>query len=532
MKDKLSLIYKPFLIIAVCIIAGYSFLNWLVFIKIKAFSLNEEIIKLWIPMALPWIPLVIWLRPRIKLLNLKTTRKSDFPSLYVMMAGFAIALPTIIAQFYIETASGTLTNLENISKIELMPETKYYSLQNFYIDKANPGVQSSLSTSGRYNEDLNMDLYIVLPIVTSQNNTDPSNCKGWYGIKYHKQISNRLSDEEKDTAYNRFIAESQAQFDTTDVNRFVYLDRIGNTDDHTEYNTAIKNNKLYASKSTIVLIPVNEPFEARNGSKLPWIFGSFIIGALVWLIMLSIPKLKDEAITKFSSDDAVKPDTSEIKKAFSFFIPKEGFYITPILIDINVFIFILMIVSGLGFISFRPIDLLEWGANYKPYTTHGEWWRLITCMFVHGGFMHLFANMYGLLFVGVFLEPVLGKIRYAGIYLITGIAASIASLYMHDSTVSIGASGAIFGLYGTFFALLLTKVFPKEFNKAFLVSTIFFIGFNLFMGFADTGIDNAAHIGGLISGFIIGLIISKKLKQEAEEKGFFLNTNEDNNPET
>ena len=126
MKDKLSLIYKPFLIIAVCIIAGYSFLNWLVFIKIKAFSLNEEIIKLWIPMALPWIPLVIWLRPRIKLLNLKTTRKSDFPSLYVMMAGFAIALPTIIAQFYIETASGTRTKLEHISRIELMPETKYY----------------------------------------------------------------------------------------------------------------------------------------------------------------------------------------------------------------------------------------------------------------------------------------------------------------------------------------------------------------------------------------------------------------------
>ena len=174
-----------------------------------------------------------------------------------------------------------------------------------------------------------------------------------------------------------------------------------------------------------------------------------------------------------------------------------------------------MVIAGLGFISFKASDLLRWGANYKPSTTNGEWWRLLTNTFLHGGLMHLLANMYGLLFVGIFLEPRLGKIKYAIVYLTTGIIASAASLWWHDATVSVGASGAIFGLYGLFLALLLTKVYPKDFSKAFLISTLVFVGYNLLMGLTG-GIDNAAHLGGLLSGFIIGLLLYPQLRQDAD----------------
>jgi rhomboid protease GluP len=112
----------------------------------------------------------------------------------------------------------------------------------------------------------------------------------------------------------------------------------------------------------------------------------------------------------------------------------------------------------------------------------------------------------------------LGKTRYAIIYLTTGILASLSSLYFHEPAVSIGASGAIFGLYGVFLSLLLTNVFPKDFSKAFLVSTLIFIGYNLLMGFAGAGIDNAAHIGGLLSGFIIGIILYPQLKRQAGDE--------------
>ena len=149
--EKLKLIYKPFLIIAICIIAGYTLLNWLIFKKLQIFSLNEDIVNMWIPFALPWIPILIWLRPRIKLLNLKR-KKGDLPWLYIFIAGFAIAIPTIIAQSYLQTASGILTKLDNISEIEKQGATKYYSLKDFYIDKNNIGVKSSFDVSGKNNE--------------------------------------------------------------------------------------------------------------------------------------------------------------------------------------------------------------------------------------------------------------------------------------------------------------------------------------------------------------------------------------------
>ncbi|MBK8141395.1 MAG: rhomboid family intramembrane serine protease [Chitinophagaceae bacterium] len=199
---------------------------------------------------------------------------------------------------------------------------------------------------------------------------------------------------------------------------------------------------------------------------------------------------------------------------FDLLIPKEGFFITPIIMNLNILIYLIMVIAGLGVVSFKGIDLLHWGANYRPYTTNGQWWRLLTSIFLHGGLMHIIANMVGLLFVGIFLEPLLGRKKYLTVYLLTGILASVTSLWWHTAKVSIGASGAIFGLYGLFLAFMLLKVFPKEFSKAFLASTLIFVGYNLLMGLAG-GIDNAAHIGGVISGFIIGLILTPSLKAKS-----------------
>ena len=119
--------------------------------------------------------------------------------------------------------------------------------------------------------------------------------------------------------------------------------------------------------------------------------------------------------------------------------------------------------------------------------------------------MHLLLNMYGLFFVAIFLEPQLGKIRYASAYLICGIVASLASIWWYPATISIGASGAIFGLYGVFVALLTTNKANVSNKKGLLLFSLFFIIINLAMGLAG-GIDNAAHIGGLLCGILLGYI--------------------------
>jgi membrane associated rhomboid family serine protease len=424
----------------------------------------------------------------------------------------AISIPTIIAQSYLEKAAGKLTELDNINQISKQDLTKYYKLKKHYIDKTNIGVHTSFDVSGKHNENFNMHIYIALPIFEKATDTLNSNCFAWLGAEYTEQTSNSLPDSTKEKQYQEFAKTSQWNFNKTDFGQFIYLDAVGNNDDSEGFKEAAKkSNKYSVTNNAAIFKSVNEPFESRFGETLPWVFYSVGIGSLAWLILISIPKFDKRELELFEIGKPSRED--DLKEFIVFLKPAEGYFVTPILIYINLAVFLIMFFFGLGFISFKTQDLLKWGANFRPATINGEWWRLLTSTFLHGGLMHLLANMSGLLFVGIFLEPILGRAKYLTAYLLTGVLASCASLWWYDATVSVGASGAIFGLYGMFLAFLLTKIFTPEFGKAFLLSTLVFIGFNLLAGLTG-GIDNAAHIGGLVSGFILGLIFRLTFKEQ------------------
>lgn len=513
MKDfskKFKLIYLPFLILAISFIVIYTFLHWLLFIKFELFSIKEMFLNFWLPAGLACISFYFLLRSRIKFLKFKDDNKSFF---FQFLAVLIITIPTIIAQEYLITATGKLTPLKTFSDIQKHEKTKYYTLQKFYLDKKNIGVLNTSDLSGKNNEHFNMLIYVAIPILEKVKDTSKYECKYWLGKKYSSQISNSLSNNEKQIRFKEFAQTIKQEFKHTDFNDFAYLEIIGNTDDHDNFNDAIEENTQYDFSKPILLEAHKEPFENRNGEKLTWFFGTLGGGFLLWLLLLTFTKLQPQRqnISKNKKSSKIQ----DLKASFEYLIPKEDFYITPILININLLVFIIMVFAGLGFISFKGEDLLKIGANFKPLVADGQWWRLLTSVFIHGGIMHLVSNMFGLYIVGLFLEHVLGKTKYLLIYLATGIFASLSSMWWHEATVSVGASGAIFGLYGIFIALLLFKVFPPQLSKAFLSFSLIFVGYNLLMGLMG-GIDNAAHIGGLISGFVIGCFMASQLREQIE----------------
>ncbi len=178
---------------------------------------------------------------------------------------------------------------------------------------------------------------------------------------------------------------------------------------------------------------------------------------------------------------------------------------TPVIAYMNVLVYLAMVLTGVHPLSPSAKDLYEWGGNFGPAVSGGEWWRLVTYMFLHGGAMHLIMNTFALLYVGMHLEPLLGKFRFGAAYILTGICAALLSMYVHGNTVSVGASGAIFGMFGVFLSILTTNHIQKTMRKTMLRSMLFFVVFNLMMGLQGNT-DNAAHIGGLLSGFIIGYV--------------------------
>jgi rhomboid protease GluP len=196
---------------------------------------------------------------------------------------------------------------------------------------------------------------------------------------------------------------------------------------------------------------------------------------------------------------------------FSMFKPTKGYFITPILVLLNIALFVIMLVSGVHALLPDNESLLLWGANFGPLTLNGEWWRLLSSCFIHIGVFHLLMNMYALIYIGSMLEPYLGKARFLSAYLLAGIAGSSASLFWNDFIISAGASGAIFGMYGVFLAMLTTNLIDKSARGSLLISIGIFVGYNLLNGFKP-GIDNAAHIGGLLCGLLIGYSFYPSLK--------------------
>ena len=182
--------------------------------------------------------------------------------------------------------------------------------------------------------------------------------------------------------------------------------------------------------------------------------------------------------------------------------------LTNILIAINLLVFLISAWISKNIFNIDIYTLIIMGAKVNSLIDKGQVWRLITCAFLHGGLIHIFFNMYALKILGPEIEYVYGKIKYLVIYLLSAIAASIFSYIFGPQSVSVGASGAIFGLFG---AMLIFGIkHRKQMGKAYMMNILQVIFVNVIIGISSSNIDNAAHFGGLIVGALIALLLGER----------------------
>ena len=209
------------------------------------------------------------------------------------------------------------------------------------------------------------------------------------------------------------------------------------------------------------------------------------------------------------TDDINKSNVKKNAKLDKLFSKKTP-YITYIIMGIC---FIMFLITGMG--NDTGV-LIEYGANLDVLVKNGEYYRLLTSMFLHSGLLHLFFNMYALYIIGPQVESFFGKTKYLIIYLLSGISGSLLSVAFNVNTVSVGASGAIFGLFG---ALLYFGYNYRGYLGNVIKSQILpVVIINLIFGFISTGVDVAGHIGGLIGGIIVSSVLGS-----SDEKGIDIN---------
>ena len=209
------------------------------------------------------------------------------------------------------------------------------------------------------------------------------------------------------------------------------------------------------------------------------------------------------------TNDINEHNANDQKKISEVFTPKKPI-ITYILLALNFAMF--FIPSLLGNMD----QLYNWGATYGPFIRMGQYYRLLTGAFIHGGIFHLLFNMYALWIIGSQLESFIGKSRYLLVYLFSAICASLLSITMNGNVASVGASGAIFGLLG---ALLYFGYHYRVYLGGVIKSQIIpIIVINLVLGFMMPDVDNAAHIGGLIGGCLMMMGVGVQYKSSTSEK--------------
>ncbi len=186
--------------------------------------------------------------------------------------------------------------------------------------------------------------------------------------------------------------------------------------------------------------------------------------------------------------------------------------LTWLLLGAIVAVFGLELMSGA---TSDPRALVRLGANVPVLVWQGEWWRLLTAMFLHGGLLHLLLNGWALYQLGGLFEAWMGSGRMAMTYLVAGLAGSLASLFFLRGGMSVGASGAIFGVLGALVGVLVRRrdrLRPQA--KQLLYQLLMWAGINVFLGFSTPGIDNAAHLGGAVAGLALGLILRPRWERE------------------
>lgn len=221
------------------------------------------------------------------------------------------------------------------------------------------------------------------------------------------------------------------------------------------------------------------------------------------------PKIQEKLIKDTEGLDLILNVTEDINakteknnRIYEATFKQKKIIVTYAIMTICVVLFFLTYIFGEG--SLDSYTLFKFGAVYSPAIKLGEIWRLVTGTFLHAGIIHLFTNMYSLYLIGTQLENFVGKKKFVLIYLVSAISGSLMSSVFSEA-ISVGASGAIFGLLGSMlyfgyhYRLYLGNVLKTQIVPVILL--------NLFLGFTLSGIDNAAHIGGLIGGYLATMAV-------------------------
>jgi rhomboid protease GluP len=256
-----------------------GFLRWWLFLgKYPIVEMDEDIWQYWIPAFFPAVPVLVWLKPRFNRLYVGKNgkRRNELPE---AIAWLTIALMLIFSQHYLTTSTGTLLEVENVKAIRKQERARYYRIKSFAVHRPIGGVFYAFRKSGKFNARLDMHIYFAHPILTYKRQPITMTPLYWYGVKFHKQISNLGSNATKQQKFEKFFHECVAKMQNYDFYHIDHFEHTPASFDRENFRRAVGNAlQKRINNDFMILQPVLKSAESRNANMFALITGTFLIG--------------------------------------------------------------------------------------------------------------------------------------------------------------------------------------------------------------------------------------------------------------
>jgi len=279
-------IFPTFLWVTLGFVLILSAARYFLAIRSEIVHFKLEVWEIVFPVFLPWIPILIWLRPRLRILYFKDedSNRGRNQLMFHSVTWATVLATAMISQSYMTSATGSLQHLSTLSDAHTSKLSHYYQIQNFAIRRDYESSYSQMKTSGRRNQTLTITFYFVWPMVDSNS----SDHKYWYGLKFEEQMSSRLGAEQEQERYRLFHARCLWDLSNYNFHAVEYFERLPNGAERDQFLKAVEAAKG-SHINPEIFVPKKETFEARNGNKLVWVFGSYAMGTGVFILLLTWP---------------------------------------------------------------------------------------------------------------------------------------------------------------------------------------------------------------------------------------------------
>lgn len=498
-KIKQIIPYCIIILVAASLI--YGLLRWLLSFVSELEFIKEEAWDLFLPMILCAVIYWTLLRKRFWIIATKEFTKMDFRDALQMVTAIALVIMMGLSQSYVFHRFAKKQHVETFDQISKDNTVRYYEINSFDLEINRSGYYiENRSMPKRSGSDLNFTFYAVFPF-SGDNNS-------WYGLRFTKTIS-RSSDSKTQREYGKFITYCNDQIENYKFHHHHLFERIAASDDKDGFLRAITNSDPTAiTKEAIILTPLTDGYVDKSESRLLWVFGTLGIWLMLTLVLCIKAPINNQMLRRdLTLRKTKKPyneggdDSLEL-----FFIPNKNNWSVAIILDLILIYFVIMIIGGVNPMSSSSLELYEWGALRTDSLYNGQWWRVVTSIFMHGNIMHLICNLVVLITGLFFIGGLFSIHRIAILFLCAGIIANITAALLFEG-IYVGASGAIMGVMGAVLAVY--AVYNKKgVQTVGLLWIGITTGITLLFGI-QSGISNTAHITGLLVGAVLGLLLFK-----------------------